>query len=291
MGVFEDILGKAEEADRAVLNKYPDLKKYLNDDLPAIQAKFTEADTRLSEWETWKKQNWDKDSGTTKTEKVMAELYRAEQARATALEAAQAAGVDMTFEEILGNLQQKGFATKQEIDAVVTEKTKGLFSKEDGEKLGNNLDNALQFVYAKSYNLGRRHEKEFGEELDMGEVLKYMGANKIHDPEAAYIQMTATKRTELQRKHAEELEAKHKKEVEDAKLAGEKEGEKKAAMSARVPTDQSGPGGLGHMQRTQLERAKAGKTDGQTEVPANVKLGDNVLSTLGYEELLKSRAS
>lgn len=291
MGAFEDILNKAEEADRAVLNKYPDLKKFLNEDLPAIQTKYADVDGRLKKWEDWRTKQWDDESGTTKTEKAMAELYRAEQARATALEAAQAAGGEMTFEEILGNLQQKGFATKAEIESVVSEKTKTLFSKEDGEKLGNNLDSALQFVYAKSYNLGRRHEKEFGEELDMGEVLKYMGANKIHDPEAAYTQMTATKRADLQKKLATEADEKNKKAIEDAKAAGILEGEKKAAMSGRVPTDQSGPG-LGHMERARMERAKASKTaDGQADVPANVKLGENVLSTLGYEELLKNRAS
>ncbi len=288
MGFFEDILAKAEEADRAILNKYPDLKKYLNEDLPAIQTKYKDVDEKLTKWENWRKTQWDDESGTTKSEKAMAELYKAEQARATALEAAS--GAEMTFEEILTNLQQKGYATKEDITTALTEKSKDFFSKTDGEKLGNNLDSALQFVYAKSYNLGRRHEREFGEELDMGAVLKYMGENKIHDPEAAYMQMTASKREELRRKQAEETEAKHKKEVDDAKAAGVQEGEKKAAMSARVPTDQSGPGPLGFLQRSQLDRANAGRNkDNVAEVPANVKLGDNILSQMGYEEYLKNK--
>ena len=295
MGVFDEILNRADEADRAVLNKYPDLKRYAEEhqvfatELNTLRPKFKEADTKLSEWEQWKADNWDQDAGTTKTEKAMAEMYRAEAARAAALEAAS--GADMTFEEILGNLQQKGFATKADIEQVITEKTKTLATKEDTTKVGENLDRAMQFVYAKSYNLGRRHEKEFGEELDMAAVLTYMGTNRIADPELAYSQMIAPKREELRKKQGEELAAKHAKDLEDAKLAGITEGQKKTAMSARIPTDQQGPGGLGHLQRAQLDRATAKKSEanGVPEVPTGVKIGDGVLTTLGWEELLRNR--
>ena len=294
MGVFDEILSRADEADRAVLNKYPDLRRYAEEhqtfatELNTLRPKFKEADEAAKKWESWRAQNWDQESGTTKTEKDMAEMYRAEAARAAALEAAS--GADMTFEEILGNLQQKGFATKAEIEQVITEKTKGFATKEDTTQVGNNLDRAMQFVYAKSYNLGRRHEKEFGEELDMASVLTYMGENKIADPELAYSQMIAPKREAQQKKQAEELAAKHAKDLEDAKLAGITEGQKKTAMSARIPTDQSGPGGLGHLQRAQLDRSMVKKAEnGTPEVPTGVKLGDGVLTTLGWEELLKNR--
>ena len=295
MGVFDEILSRADEADRVVLNKYPDLKRYAEEhqvfaaELNTLRPKFTEADKKVSEWETWKANNWDQAAGTTKTEKAMAEMYRAEAARAAALEASS--GADMTFEEILGNLQQKGFATKADIEQVVTEKTKGFATKDDTTQVGNNLDRAMQFVYAKSYNLGRRHEKEFGEELDMSAVLTYMGANKIGDPELAYSQMIAPKREALQKKQAEDLAAKHTKELEDAKAAGITEGQKKTAMSQRVPTDQQGTGGgFGHLQRAQMERSLVKKdANGASEIPVGVKLGDQVLATLGYEEYMKGK--
>jgi hypothetical protein len=294
MGAFDEILKVADEADRTVLNKYPDLKKFVDErdvlatEVNTLRPKFKEADEAAKKWEAWRFQNWDQDAGTTKTEKAMAEMYRAEAARAAALEAAS--GADMTFEEILTNLQQKGFATKAEIEQVITEKTKTFATKEDTTNVGNNLDKAMQFVYAKSYNLGRRHEKEFGEELDMAAVLTYMGKNQIADPELAYSQMIAPKREELRKKQADELAAKHTKELEDAKKAGIEEGAKKTAMSQRVPTDQQGPGGLGHLQRAQLDRSLVKKdTNGAPEVPTGVKLGDGVLTQLGWEELLKSR--
>jgi len=50
MGAFDEILKVADEADRTVLNKYPDLKKFVDErdvlatELNTLRPKFKEAD-------------------------------------------------------------------------------------------------------------------------------------------------------------------------------------------------------------------------------------------------------
>ncbi len=289
MGAFDEILKGAEEADKAVLQKYPALKASL-EELDQIKPRYADADSRLTRWETWRKNNFDDTAGTTKTELALRTANTDLQTRVQTLEALS--GADMSFDEILNGLKEKGYVTKADVEQTVAEKVKGVSTKEDIEKLGNNLDGAMQFVYAKSYNLGRRHEKEFGEELDMAEVLKYMGTNKISDPEAAYNQMVGKRRDDARVKALADLETKHKQAGEDARKVGEEAGKKQAAMGqgGRMPTDQTGQP-LGHLERRAMDRAKkpAGDPAKSAEVPEGVKLGDQVLSSLGYQEMLKNR--
>lgn len=289
MGKFDEILNKVDEADRAVLNKYPDLKKSLD----TLETDYQVANSKLHEWETWKADAWDPEAKTTKSERAVREAYQQAQERIAALETA--AGSDMTLEEISNHIKQTGYATKQDIEAIVEARTRTLQEKladrEYVDKKNNDISAGFGHIFQKTYNLGRHHEKEFGEDLDIGGVFKYMTDNKINDPEVAYNQMMVTKRTEIATKKATELEEKHKAEVEAARKQGEELAAKKFGMgqNGKIPTDQTGAdNSMGHIQRKAIDKVKKA-TDDATQVPDKVQLGQQILSELGYQDLLKNR--
>lgn len=304
MGAFEDIVAQATPEDRIILAKYPGLKKS-SDEVDEYKAKFSDADGRLRQWEDWKAREWDSTARMTKQQKLA--LERAEQLQTDLATLQASAGAEMTFEEILAGLQGKGFITKAELDQTLKNQIKDSWTPGTPEgklvtdkavaEVTGAMSLGFEHVFTKTFNLGRRHEKEFGEELEIGTVLKYMNENRVNDPEIAYNQMMAGRRSEAEKKRREEVETKHKEELEvqtkKAREEGEKEGVKKAAMSqgGRIPTDQgTSPGSVGHLQRLQQERQKIStKPPEGADVPAGVKLGQGTLAELGYEELVKAR--
>jgi len=88
MGVFDQILAKVDETDRAVLNKHPFIKATIED-----------MDTRLGAWNKWSENNIDPATRHPKREIQLQSELEAERARVAALEAR--GEVDMTFDEMI----------------------------------------------------------------------------------------------------------------------------------------------------------------------------------------------
>jgi hypothetical protein len=268
MAIFDEIVKGIDASDRAVLDKYPQLKQSVD----GIEAQARDFDQRLKSWEQWRASNWDENANATRREVEL-------QAELAAARAGGGGGVDdwdksTSFADMAKDLEKQGFVRADTVNKTITE----------------NLDRlALGFeeVYKRTVGLPFKHAKEFGPdaELDMGAVLDHMRKNNIHDPQKAYEDFVAPKRAEAQKAREAEVAAKHAAEIAEA----ERRGEMKAAMGSggRLPTDQSGSGPImGHLQRTMLEKAKGANSDD----PGPGKLGDNVIAHQGYEDLLKSRA-
>lgn len=264
MAIFDDIVKGIEATDRAVLDKYPQLKQSVD----AIESQARELNQKLGAWAQWKAENWNDQTNTTRREaELLAELEVAK--------AGNGSDPLTSFGDITKDLEKQGFAKTETVNKAIQEQL-------DRLALG------FEEVYKRTVTLPFKHAKEFGPdaELDMGAVLDHMRKNNIHDPAKAYDDFVAPKRAELQKQREAEIAAKHAEEI----AAAEKRGEMKAAMGTggRLPTDQTGSGpGLGHLQRTILERAKGANSDD----PGPGKLGENVIAQQGYEELLKSRTS
>jgi len=267
MAIFDEIVKGIDAADKAVLDKYPQLKQSVDN----VEAQARDYDQRLKSWEQWRASNWDENANATRREVEL-------QAELAAAKAAGGGGVDDWnkggFADIVKDIEKQGFVKADVVNKTITDQL-------DRLALG------FEEVYKRTVSLPWKHAKEFGPdaELDMGAVLDHMRKNNIHDPQKAYEDYVAPKRAEAQKAREAEVAAKHAAEIAEA----EKRGEMKAAMGSggRLPTDQSGSGpALGHLQRNILEKAKGANSDD----PGPGKLGENVIAQQGYEELLKSRA-
>lgn len=231
MGLFDKILAQAAEADREILNKYPELKasvekaEQLEQEVEKQAATMADWNERLSGWERWKQSHWDDARNVTREH--VATLQELEEARRQMAEL-QAKGEvgDMTFEEILAGLATKGFLTKEQMEAELAKRK--VADLETVDRRLDQMDRGMSTVFSKAAPLLLRHDKEFGKELDFDGLFKYMADNQIHDPQVAYDRMVEPDR----RARQQEAEAARLKEIEDMKAAHAAELERVKAEAA-----------------------------------------------------------
>jgi hypothetical protein len=104
MGVFDDILKSAPAEDRAIFDKYPQLKASvgkLESDL-GIVARFA------GQWVDWQNQNWDADAGMTWAEKALREELAAANGKLAALKAGGASDASGSGDQALALLRLLG---------------------------------------------------------------------------------------------------------------------------------------------------------------------------------------
>lgn len=292
MAVFEDILNAVPEDERTNFEeRFPQIRESveaLETRNQELQTQYDTAETQNTEWATWRDNNWDPETNTTKSETdLRSQLSDLEQRNASLQSESE---TEMTFDEILTGLKDQGMVTKEDLETKLKEV--GGLSPMDAQAMVNQQAVGTEAFYGNTYGLGFKHLKEFDEVLEMSTLLDYMREKREFDPQVAYGKMVATKREEISTKKATELEESSKAAIEAAKEEGRKEARTEAAMASggQLPTDQQGPSDtMGHLQKATLERAKG--AEGDKPLPDGIELGGGQLAHLGVEELHKQRQS
>jgi hypothetical protein len=285
MGLFDKLLPKIEEADRAVFQKYPDVKEAI-DALEATKAeletKYRVADDYVKRWEAFDlKTNWDKDSNMPRAAK---EVIDQQTARILELEAKQ--GSDMTWEDMepivtakLGKeFDSRGVLTKDKFEKEV----KPEFTKYADEKV-NTLASGFDIVLNEFGPLFTKHAREFGEDLEPKKVWDHMkekGIGKITDGYNSFVEA----------KRNEKVAAQHKSEIEAAEARGRENALKEKAMGkeGQMPGDTRGAqSDMGWFQRTKLATQK------KQEVPQlpDAPLGSGAHAQNAYEHYLADQSA
>lgn len=274
MGIFDDILARADEADRAVILKYPDLKTTF------------ETTERLNEQnQAWLTKNYDFTEKKTFRELELEAAVVAANERAVA--AAAGGNADMTFEQIEANLKANGYLKKAEVDAQIAQARTGV------EQFIAQRDTGAMVFAAEAATLAIHHQKEFGQDLDANGFAKYVAGSNAQNPREAYNQYVAGMRNEKQTKELETLRTQSAAELERVKAEGLAEGRRLAQMEAAqnggMPVDQGKGQGMGWLQQRQIDRTKQVDADGNQQVPGG-KLGDGSATQAIMQQLAKDRA-
>lgn len=280
MGFFDDFVvktGITDEADRKIAldlaTKYPTFRTLVD-----------ETDTKLREWETWKTNAWDATAGKSKDQvRVETELDQA-RARIAQIEAGGGyGGVDMTFDEVEAQLKAKGYVPKDQI----ADLAKPVATSEVNRMAGN-----IEQFYKRTLTLPVEHYQEFGTHMDADKLLELYAKGPGGDPRLTYDQMVAPLREEKRKAADAKREEDHQAALKAAREEGERAGRQAVAMGAGqpgMPSDQTGatPSNLGHMQRSQAERLKAGSEASGGDRP----LGSGVSANEGLAWLQEFRNS
>lgn len=237
---FDDVLASIpEEGDRkafeAVVAKYPTLKEgWLNrSDYSRRQDEMRDQLKFAQEMAAWQQENLVKDafgSGTWATKREIELQKQLDKARPAA-----GKGEDMTAEELQAQLDAalaaRGFVDKATFDNTVAgyqEQIKKQF--EDMRTLVAQVGS----IGGEAATVALRHEKEFGEGLNMQELYKFAHEKNVPSLETAYEQFVSGKRAE---KDKAAWEAK----VAEAEKAGYAKARQEIGMSpAGMPDDHTG---------------------------------------------------
>jgi len=259
MGIFEEILAKAEDSDRAVLEKYPELKQSME-----------KLENAAVDYAKWYAANWDEEHGMTRGEWAARQQLQELQARLEALEANPGSMSDEHASSLLEDARRAGLLSHAEVQKILDERLKQY------QEQTNQVLSGMQAFYGQVYGLGFKHKDEFGEPLDPNELWNYMVRTGVRDPKVAYEQMVAPKRAEIQAKQQEQL-------LKEAEERGAQRARQELAMGGQnaLPTDTSGgiigvthmPVPQGEIPQDLQERAKG------------MNLRDPALASLGVEAL------
>lgn len=252
MSLFDDILAKAEEGDRGILAKYPELKasveraEALAGEVDKQKTTMADWDTRLRGWESWKLNNWDDAKGMPKGQIQAQEEAAAARRELAELQARGEVNTDMTLEEILVTLQSKGFVTKE--DVAKTLKESGVVDAKTIDQRFEQMDTGMSYIYGATAHLPLEHHQEFGKTMKVQDLFKFMNDNKLADPQLAYDRMVEP----LRRAKQDETTAARTKEIEDLKAAHATEVERikreaaEAAQAAQLSAPSPLDSGVGH---------------------------------------------
>lgn len=202
MSVFDKLLEAAEEGDREVLQKYPQLQDW---------------DAKLAVWEDWKAKNWNPEANEHKDVVAAREILRQKDAEIEALKLMQ--GSDMNWDDLKGNVAQfmkdSGMATAADIEKAMETKFASKLNVKFGERqipVGEyiqNVERGTEAMYLATADLPTEHFIEFGKPMKMADLWKYANENKMSNLQDAYAKMVAPMReqraTEAQTKREEVL--------------------------------------------------------------------------------------
>lgn len=222
MGLFDELLGQVEEADRAVFQKYP-----------KVAERIDKNNEFVDKWELWRRNNWDEEAQMTKQ---AAEAIRARDAEIEALKLLQAG--DMDWDQIKGNIDQtleqfakaRKFATADDLKKTFeTEITPKLVVKSNGKDVplaeyAQNLERGMEFTYAHTAHMPLQHFQEFGTPMKIEELFTHMREKGIAKFEDGYESFVAPKRKAKADAEFAEREAALKKREDDLKDAQMRKG-------------------------------------------------------------------
>lgn len=259
MAFFDTFLAKVDQADKAVLDRYPELRASVD----KMEADFAKSTQFNQAWLDWQKDNWDAQAGTTRAEKAMSDELAAMQAMVDT-------GTGSTADVA---------KLRQELDA----------------KIKATETNSMQAIagmnnfYRAVSNRLLSHQQEFKENLDADKLMQYMTANNIQDPDVAYDKMYAGRRAELAVEAGKVAETQRQADIAAAEQRGYERRQTEAAMGpgGMSPTDQSGgiTGVTAHMGPVKAI------SEAEKAIVDSAKLGDLNLATLGYQKFLRGEYS
>lgn len=288
MAFFDDLLEQIEDADREVLKKYP-----------KIAEKINKTDEVLTQWETWKKDQYDPTTGYTKSALKAIEQKDAE---IEALKLLQ--GNDMTWDEMKANVEKlvndtvgsKGMIDKnalnQEIGSRVTVKVKQADGTEKDIPVTDyvrNLERGMEFTYAKSSHLPLKYYKEFQDMTDAPEftqeaLFKHMQENSIADFDKGYESFVAPLKAKKAEAAAKTREETIRKEERD-KITQEM----MQRNGGRMPEDNAGTSPeMSALSRKIADRKKV-EVQGPKLTPGQI--GDGTAAGDAYQQWLKDQAA
>lgn len=293
MGVFDKILESIPDSDRAFFDKYPQVRQQveaIEESLRLAKAAAEENDAAVKAWEEYlygaeqpdgTRQGGVWDDSAKNFKPVIEAQREIEQyrRRVSDLEKLVEAGTDMTFDEILANLQQRGFVTRDQIEPL----QKAVQSSAKQEDI-NRVAGAFEFFYANTADLPAKHLAEFGEPMNFREYLEFVRKqNLIADPQRAYDMFVAGRRQEILKAQEEKKQQEIQEQIEKARQAGLEEGKRLAAMGqSGIPTDQDS--GVASYNPAVAEVVqKAAKPDGTVAVPPEARLGDGVRAAIAAQ--------
>lgn len=286
MSIFDEILVKVKDEDKAVLARYPEL----GTTVAKLEEDLRVANEALTPWETWRANNWDETAGTTKAH--VAHYQQLVEAQNKIKELETAGVTDMTFAQMKEQLQKEGLVlTRQDAEAAAASQLRE-FAEKVHRPTMNSVVGAMETIFAGIYPLGFQHKDEFGEVLDPNSVLSYMNEHKVLDPRKAYEEMVAGRRAEKNAAAQKALEEQHKAELEKVRQEERTKVQQELAMGASgSPTDLGGPApAMGHLERARFEVAKK-EGEPAPGPPPEAKLGDGVVSNIGYRKWLNKQGS
>lgn len=241
---FDEFLKSVPVEDKAVLDKYPQLKQY------------------TTGWETWQQQNWDPQSGMTFKEKELNDTVAAltaqlSHAPAAGASAAEIANLRKELDTKISDLRKQSSAEVEGMHMFYRGATKHILGHKD--EFGKNLDpqELVDFIT-------KNADKPWARDVDM-----------------AYDQMVSGMRAEKSAAAQKELEAKHAADIEAAVQRGRELAAQERVMgtSSMSPTDQTG--GIAGITAVMGTPAKV--SDEIKAKIAEAKLGDGTLPNLGYD--------
>lgn len=261
MGVFDEILQKVSEEDRAVLNKYPDLKATVE----TLEQEYGKLAQYANQWTNWADNNWDSEAGMTRAEKEL----RDEIERLSAeIEAAKSPG-STTSNADLTELRKEFDQKISQLQAESSRTVEGLH----------------RFYQSYARHL-LPHQQEFGENLDPAKFLEFMESHRgeawASNPDLAYDQMVAERRRQLAEKREQERLEQHQKEIEEARADERKKVMQEVSMGPQgvLPTDSTG--GIAGV-TSPINNKPAELSEELKSKLADAKLGDGSLPTIGFE--------
>lgn len=257
MAFFDTFLAKVSAEDKAILDKYPELKASVDN----LETQLGQAQTYGQRWQQWSQENWDPQAGMTVAERELREQLAAMQARGEtgAAEAAQIAALKKEVED-----RQKAS------DAQMYQMLAGMGK-----------------FYSEVTRRAFDHQNEFHENLDPDKFREYIDQNFTKknlqvEPAFAYDQWVAGRRREIAAQAAKDLETKHAADLEAARQDERNKIAQERAMGPAgvLPTDSTG--GIAGI-TAQMENKPAVLSDEVKARVAAAKPGDGSLAALGYE--------
>lgn len=258
MGVFDELLKGVSEDDKKVFEKYPALKQ-TTESMEQLLSGMTEEQRGYA---AWYQANWDKEHGMTRGQ------YAAEQEKAR---------LEQELAQLRDNPPEPGARpglSAEDVNKIVSDQIKAVRDEQNATL--NVMNNVLSFAARQNMS----HFNEFGESLDSDKLVDFMRQRHVADPNLAYNQWVADKRAEKATQAAKDLEAKHAKDLEEARADERNKIQQELAMGkgGMLPTDTGG----GILGVTRMPKAGELPQD-IAEAAKGVKLGEGKLAELGLE--------
>jgi hypothetical protein len=262
MSIFDDIIKAAPAEDRAVLDKYPTLRASME----KLEGDLGSVSKYAGEWMSWQNRNWDPDRNMTRAEAALRDELDAANARLADAGTGNGSGIDVAALEVL----------KKELIAQINAARTETAAAFEGR------DRFYTAVTARSV----QHQQEFGEYLDPVKYREYMRTTGINDPDLAYDRWVSDRRAGIASQRQQELETRHKTELEEAEKRGYEKRAQEAAMgpSGVLPTDNTG-GIAGITAHTATKPATV--SEEAKALLAGAKLGDGTAGDIGYKMFLR----
>ena len=256
MSFFDEFLkSKVATEDRSIFEKYPELQQSVS----KMESDLGTVSRYAGQWVDWQNQNWDPQAGMTKAEKQLRDELSAAQTR---LAVGMGTGADP---DEIAKLRKEMEAKVAEVQQQSTKQIEG-----------------MNYFYQAVSNRLLPHQQEFKENLKAQDLMNYMQANKINDPDTAYDKMVAGRRAELAAQREKELNTKHAADLEAARTEGYNKRAQEVAMGpgGMLPTDQTG--GIAGITAHVGGKAPTISDDEKAFI-ANAKLESGELAKLGYQ--------